>query len=125
MASGCPRASYRPLPCMNAPLGRALRGEVNSLAALRCADQRRRPLPAHLRLLELGLGDGAVERGAQLLGALERQLDARTRARIERGVDEVERDDVAERRMPRVVIGDHGVREEEPLVAALAHPFGW
>ncbi len=67
-------------------------------------------LAPHFRLLELGGGDRPVERGAQLLGRLQRQLDPGARAGVEGRVDEVERDDVAQRRMARVVIGDHRLR---------------
>jgi len=43
------------------------------------------------------------------------------RAGFEVGVDEVERDDVAERRMARVVKGNHRLRKRKPLVPALCH----
>src|SRR5471032_435050 len=83
-----------------------------------------RSLAAHLRLLELGGGNRPVERGAQLLGGLERDLDPRARAGIEGSVDEVERDDIAQRRMARVVIGHHRLREREPFVPTLGHALG-
>src|SRR6202140_1538328 len=40
---------------------------------------------------------------------------------FEGNVDEVERDDVAQRRMARVVIGNHRLREREPFVPTLCH----
>src|ERR1700720_4981157 len=76
------------------------------------------PAP-HFRLLELGGGNRAVESGAQLLGCLQRQLNSSPRPGFEVRVDEVERDDVTQRRMARVVIGDHGLRQREPLVPPL------
>jgi pimeloyl-ACP methyl ester carboxylesterase len=67
------------------------------------------PAP-HFRLLELGGSYCPVQSGAQLLGRLERQLDPRPRTRVEVRVDEVERYDIAQGRMARVVIGDHRLR---------------
>jgi hypothetical protein len=40
----------------------------------------------HFRLLELGGGDRAVERGTQVLCRLQRQLEPRPHARVELGV---------------------------------------
>src|SRR5262249_52864667 len=71
-----------------------------------------------------GGGNRPVERGAQLLGRLQRQLDPGPRSGLEAQVDEVERDDVAERRVARVVVGNHRLREREPVVAALGHALG-
>ena len=51
-----------------------------------------------------------VESGAQLHGRLQRQLDPCARTGVEVRVDEVERDDVAQGRMARVVIGNHRPR---------------
>src|SRR5207302_11315206 len=62
-----------------------------------------------------------VESGAQLLGCLQRQLNPSPCPGFEGNVDEVERDDVAQRRMARVVIGNHRLREREPFVPALCH----
>ena len=73
------------------------------------------------RLLELGGGNRPVESGAQLLGCLQRQLNPSPCPGFEGNVDEVERDDVAQRRMARVVIGNHRPREREPFVPALCH----
>src|SRR5438034_8768960 len=70
-----------------------------------------RPLAPHFRLLELGGGNRPVEGGAQLAGRLQRQLNPGPRPGLEAGVDEVERDDVAQRRMARMVIGNHRLRE--------------
>ena len=47
------------------------------------------------------------KRGAQPLGGLQGQFDAGARPGIEPGVDEIERDDIAQRRMARVVVGHH------------------
>lgn len=60
----------------------------------------------------------------QRLGGLQRQLDGRARAGRHAVVDEVERDDVSEQGVARVVIGDGGVRQLEPFVLALGHAFG-
>src|SRR5439155_7096109 len=78
-------------------------------------------LAAHLRLLEVGGGNGPVESGAQLLGRLQRQLDRRTRTGIKVHVDEVERDDIAELRMARVVISNYRLPKSEPFGPALCH----
>src|SRR5712671_1598045 len=78
-------------------------------------------LAPHFRLLELGGGNRAVESGAQPLGCLQRQLNPGPRPGFEVGVDEVERDDVAQRRMAGVVIGNHRQREREPFVPAFCH----
>src|SRR5882672_2867979 len=78
-------------------------------------------LAPHFRLLELGGGNRAVESGAQFLGCLQRQLNPGPRPGFEVGVDEVERDDVAQRRMAGVVIGNHRLREREPFVPAFCH----
>ena len=51
------------------------------------------------------------------------KLDPGARPGLKRSVDEVERDHVAERRMTRMVVGDHRMRERKPLVAALGHAF--
>jgi L-alanine-DL-glutamate epimerase-like enolase superfamily enzyme len=67
-------------------------------------------LAPHFRLRELGGSNRPVESGAQLLGRLQRQLDPRPRTGVEVRVDEVERDDVAQGRMARVVIGNHRLR---------------
>src|SRR5580704_6891403 len=67
-------------------------------------------LPPHFRLLELCGRNRPVESGAQLFGRLQRQLDPRPRTGVEVRVDEVERDDVAQGRMARVVIGNHRLR---------------
>src|SRR5262245_7611850 len=94
----------------------------SSFAASRRPDEAwRGALAPHFRLFELGGRNRPVEGGAQLLGGLERELDAGPRPGFEAHVDEVERDDVAERRMARVVIGDDRMREREPFVAALGH----
>src|SRR5947209_6897714 len=93
-------------------------------AALRRAAERRcGALAAHLRLLELRGGDRTVERGAQLLRGLKRQFERCARAGLKLRVDEVERNDVPERCMARVVVGDNCGRERKPLVAALGHAF--
>jgi hypothetical protein len=42
---------------------------------------------------------------------------------LERRVDEIERDDVAQRRVTSVIVGYDGVRQWEPLVASLRHAF--
>src|SRR5271168_3958944 len=65
---------------------------------------------AYFGFLELGSGDCSVESRAQLLGGVQRQLDPGARTNVEVRVDEVERDDVAERSMARVVIGNHRLR---------------
>src|SRR5829696_2819821 len=62
-------------------------------------------LAPHFRFLEVGGGDSSVQSGAQFFGCLQRQLDPSPRPGFEASVDEVERDDVAQRRMARVVIG--------------------
>ena len=67
-------------------------------------------LAPHFRLLELGGGDCPVKSGAQLFGGLQRQLDPRPRTGVEARVDEVERNDIAQLRMSRVVIGNHRPR---------------
>src|SRR6266567_2025291 len=87
----------------------------------RCPNEAYGALAPHFRLLELGGGNRPVESGAQLLGGLQRKLDAGPGAWFEAGVDEVERDDVAQRRMARVVIGNHRLRERKPFVPALCH----
>ena len=79
-------------------------------------------LASHFRLLELGSSNRPVESGAQLLGRLQRQLNPSPRTRFEGNVDEVERDDVAQRRMACVVIRNHRLREREPFVPPLAIP---
>ena len=78
-------------------------------------------LAPDFRLLVLRGGDRSVERGAQPLGGVQGQFDPGARSRVEAGVDEVECDDVAERHVTRVVVGDHAVRERKPGVAALGH----
>src|SRR6266403_2669975 len=78
-------------------------------------------LAPHFRLLELGSGNRPVEGGAQSFGRLQGELDPGPRPGFEIRVDEVERDDVAERRMARMVIGNHRLRKREPFVAALCH----
>src|SRR5260370_6286184 len=78
-------------------------------------------LAPHFRLLELGSGNRPVESGAQLLGCLQRQLNPSPRTGFESRVDEVERDDIAQRRMARMVICNHRLREREPFVPALCH----
>src|SRR2546421_12164954 len=84
----------------------------------------RRPLASHFRLLELGGGNRAVKGGTQRLGCLQRQLNPSPRPHFEVRVDEVERDDVAQRRVTRVVVGNHGQRERKPFVPALCHALG-
>src|SRR4051794_3881871 len=81
----------------------------------------RSPLASDFRFLELGGHDCPVERPAQLLGRVQRQLNAGSRAGLEASIDEVESDDVAQWRMTRVVIGNHRMRKRKPLVAALRH----
>src|SRR5712671_1963599 len=81
----------------------------------------RRALAPHFRLLELGSGNRPVKSGAQLLGCLQRQLNPSPRPGFESRVDEVERDDIAQRRMARMVICNHRLREREPFVPALGH----
>src|SRR5262249_30682454 len=78
-------------------------------------------LPPYFRLLELGGSNRPVEGGAQLLGRLQCQLNPRARSRFEGGIDEVERDDIAQWRMARMVIGNHRAREREPFVPAFGH----
>src|SRR3954452_1009928 len=78
-------------------------------------------LAPHLRLLELGSGNRAVESGAQLLGCLQGQLNARPRPGVKASVDKVERNDIAQRRMARVVISNHRLGEREPFFPALCH----
>jgi len=79
------------------------------LAHLACHAARttwaRRALAPHFRLLELGSGNRPVESGAQLLGCLQRQLNPSPRPGFESRVDEVERDDIAQRRMARMATG--------------------
>src|SRR5712671_1394022 len=65
----------------------------------------RRALAPHFRLLELGSGNRPLESGAQLLGCLQRQLNPSPRPGFESRVDEVERDDIAQRRMARMATG--------------------
>src|SRR5262249_32259169 len=95
-----------------------------SLLSRRPDEARGGALAPDFRLLELGGGNRPVGRGAQLLRSLQRQLDPGACAGLEARIDEVERDDVAERRMARVVIGDHRLREREPFVATLGHALG-
>src|SRR6266704_2306404 len=90
-------------------------------ASRRANETWHRALAAHFRLFEFGGRDRTIERGAQLLRALQGQLDPGARAGFEIRVDEVERDDVAERRMACVVIGNDRVRKREPYRAALGH----
>src|SRR5215471_10369143 len=84
----------------------------------------RRALASHLGLFELGGGNSPIESGAQLLGRLERELDSRPCPGIEAGVEEVERDDVAQRSMACVVVGNDCLRQRKPFVAALGHTLG-
>src|ERR1700752_2667433 len=67
-------------------------------------------LAPYFRLLELSGGNRPIKCGTQVLRRLQRQLDASARAGIERRVVEVERDDIAQWRMARVVIGNHRMR---------------
>src|SRR5580704_18038651 len=97
---------------------------MTSRASRRPNEAGHRALAPYFRLLELGGGDRPVERGAQFLGGLQRELDPGPRPGFETAVDEVERDDVAQRRMAGVVIGDHRLRKREPFVAALGHALG-
>src|SRR5882757_10786513 len=53
--------------------------------------------------------------------AAQRQLNPSPRPGFESRVDEVERDDIAQRRMARMVICNHRLREREPFVPALCH----
>src|SRR5215203_6209622 len=78
-------------------------------------------LAPHLGLLELGSGNRPVESGAQLLGCLQGQLNPRPRPGVKASVDKVERDDIAQRRMARVVISNHRLGEREPFGPALCH----
>jgi hypothetical protein len=61
-------------------------------------------LAPHFRLLELGGSNRSVESGAQLLGCLQRQLNPSPRPGFEGNVDEVERDDLGQRRMTRLMV---------------------
>ncbi len=80
--------------------------------------------PPHFRLLELGGGDGAVERGAQVAGGVQRQLHPGAGGGAEAGVEEVQGDDIAQRGVAGVVVGDDGLGQGESGVAALGHAFG-
>src|SRR4029079_13808898 len=80
-------------------------------------------LASHFRLFDLGGGNRPGERGTQLFGRLQRKLHPRPRTGVELRVEEVERDDIAQRRMARVVIRDHRLRQREPCVPALRHAF--
>jgi len=84
----------------------------------------RRALAPHFRLLELSGGNRPVDSSAQLLGCLQRQLYPSPRPGFEARVDEVECDDVAQRRMACVVICNHRLREWEPFVPALCRRIG-
>src|SRR4249920_3047390 len=104
-----------------APAGPAA---TSSRASRRPNEAGHGSLAPDFRLLEVGGGNRPVECGAQLLGRLQRELDAGPRPRFEAGVDEVERNDVAQRRMARVVVGNPRLREREPVIAALGHALG-
>src|ERR1700677_3374707 len=96
--------------------------EVSSAVASRGLNEAgRSALAPDFRLLEIGGGDRPVERRAQFPCALERQFDAGARAGFEAGVDEVERDDVGQGGVTRVVIGDHRPCQRKPLVAPVRH----
>src|SRR3954452_15685800 len=93
-------SSSRPNGVTLLPLSRYARRQL----ILRCPKQTDAvsSLAPHFRLLVLGGGNRTVESGAQLLRRLQRQLDGGPRSGFEAGIDEVERDDIAERRMARV-----------------------
>src|SRR5271168_3389578 len=98
-----------------------LRSSLTAVVS-RCLNEAGRGAVApHFRLLEICGGDRPVERCAKFLGAFEGQLDAGARAGFEAGVDEVERDDVRQGRMTRVVIGDYRLCQRKPFVPALCH----
>src|SRR4029077_1332726 len=97
---------------------------LQSLPLRRPHESGQRAPAAHFRLLEIRRRDRAIERGAQFLRTVERELDPRARAGLEIGVEEVERDDVAQRRVARVVIGYHALCERKPFVPALGHALG-
>src|SRR3954471_13304663 len=85
-------------------------GSATRPLLMECGAESRRPiepgrrsLAADLGLFELGRSDRPVESRAQRLRRLERELHARPRPRIEPGVEEVECDDVIERRVPGMV----------------------
>src|SRR5262245_5864009 len=86
-----------------------------------CPNEAGRTPAPHFRLFVLGGGDRSVERSAQLLGAFECQLDTGARPWVKSGVDEVERDNVGQRCMARMVIGDYRPRERKPFIAALGN----
>src|SRR5262249_4437115 len=89
----------------------------------RSNEAERNALAAHFRFLELGGGNRPVESLTQLSGRFQGELNTRPRARIEGRVDEVERDDVAQRGMACMVVSNHRLRQREPLVPALSHAF--
>ncbi len=67
--------------------------------------------PTHFPLLSNSAAAIARSRAARSsLARLQHQPDPGARPGIESGVDEVERDDVAQRRVARVVIGHHRLR---------------
>ena len=70
--------------------------------------------PPHFRLLELGGGDGAVQRGAQVAGGFQRQLHPGACRGAKAGVEEVQGDDIAQGGVAGVVVGDDGLGQGEP-----------
>src|SRR5262245_2450188 len=86
-----------------------------------CPIEAWRTPASHFRLFVLGGRDRSVERGAQLLGAFECQFDTGARPWVEAAIDEVERDDVGQGCVARMIVGDHRPRKRKPFIAALGH----
>src|SRR6266853_3441213 len=102
------------------PRARSPRGWLISRVTLPERGWARRPCPS-LPPPRTRQRNRPVESGAQLLGCFQRQLNPSPRPGFEARVDEVERDDVAQRRMARVVICNHRLREREPFVPVLCY----
>src|SRR5579859_3861093 len=67
-----------------------------------------------------GRRDGACERRAEMLRALERELDGDAGARPECRAHEIERDRLLQERVMRVIVGNHRAIDPEPADLALA-----
>src|SRR5579864_2047145 len=70
--------------------------------------------------LDLGLRYRPGKGAGELLGRFQGELDGDPRARIERGVDEIDGDRLFQDGVVRVVVGHHRVGQTEPPVTALA-----